>query len=119
MTSIPEGSAKIRVDEDGFLVDGHDWDEKTMEELARKEGIDKLSSEKIKIIKAMRSHYLKFASFPILAKICKISGSKRRDCLAEEFGNPMLAWKLAGLPKPAGIFYTSFDGRHYSANPFY
>jgi hypothetical protein len=31
----------------------------------------------------------------------------------------MKAWKIAGLPKPPEVFFTSFDGKNYFANPFY
>jgi tRNA 2-thiouridine synthesizing protein E len=113
------GNRDVVLDDDGFLDDENSWDELVAEEIAKKEGLGRLDEQKMKIISAMREHYLKFASWPILAKICKISGNGRRDCLEQEFGNPMLAWKIAGLPKPPNIFFSCLDGEHYTANPVY
>jgi hypothetical protein len=31
----------------------------------------------------------------------------------------MKAWKIAGLPKPQNIFFTSFDKKKFIRNPFY
>jgi len=107
------------VDEEGFLRDSELWDENVAKSIAQKEGVDCLDEAKLQIIKALREHYKQFQSFPILAKICRRAGNRRRDCIDQEFHNPMVAWKIAGLPKPSNIFFTSFDGRHYIANPFY
>jgi hypothetical protein len=35
----------------------------------------------------------------MLSAICK-NVNKPKDCLQEEFYNPLIAWKLAGLPQP-------------------
>lgn len=109
----------IDLDNDGFLCRYEDWDEQVAEEIAHEEGIDHLTDEQREIIKLLRRHYATHESFPILASICKKAGSKTRDCVAREFHNPMAAWKIAGLPKPPNVFFTSFDGDKYIANPFY
>lgn len=107
------------INDEGFLTDIAKWDEKVAHELARQEGLDDLDSEQIEIIKTLRNHYLKHDSFPILASICRKAGSKTRDCVSRKFDNPMTAWKIAGLPKPPNVFFTSFDGKKYIPNPFY
>ena len=113
------GKDNTSLDDDGFIVDRTKWDEHIAQKLAKLEGIDHLDQEQLAIIKTMRQHYDRHGSFPILASICKKAGSISRDCVARKFHNPMLAWKIAGLPKPANIFFTSFDGERYVPNPFY
>ena len=108
----------IKVDGDGFLVNSEDWNETVAEHLAVREGLDDLSEDKLTIVRFMRDYYKKFTSFPILSYVCKhINRSK--DCVAREFVDPMKAWKIAGLPKPPGVFFVSFDGEHFRPNPFY
>ncbi|MGW8193325.1 MAG: TusE/DsrC/DsvC family sulfur relay protein [Desulforhopalus sp.] len=119
MTILTSGNKKIMVDEEGFLEDAERWDEDVARTLAENEGIEKLDDEKFEILKVLREHYKKFKSFPILGKICRNAGGRSKDCINEEFVNPMSAWKIAGLPKPPNIFYTSFDGKKYTPNPFY
>jgi len=38
---------------------------------------------------------------------------KKKECLNNEFVNPMIAWKIAGLPKLDGIHFVAVDGKHY------
>ncbi len=109
----------IRLGEDGFIQDRTQWDENIAQKMARLEGMDHLDQEHLTIIRTIRQHYDQHGSFPILASICRKAGSKSRDCVARKFQNPMLAWKIAGLPKPSNIFFTSFDGKRYVPNPFY
>ena len=119
MTVLTSGNKKIVVDEEGFLDACEKWDRDVARILAEHEGIPQLDDEKFKIVKVLRDHYEKFQSFPILAKICRNVGNRSRDCVNKEFVNPMIAWKIAGLPKPPNIFFTSFDGKKYIPNPFY
>jgi tRNA 2-thiouridine synthesizing protein E len=51
--------------------------------------------------------------------VCKHIHAASRSCVTDEFVDPMKAWKIAGLPKPPQVFFTSFDGKHFAANPFY
>ncbi len=109
----------IRLDNEGFLCDADTWDETVAQTIAAREGIDRLDGEKLQIVKTLRDWYRQHKSFPILANICRKTGSTARDCVAREFVNPMKAWKIAGLPKPPEVFFTSFDGKRYFPNPFY
>ena len=119
METLISGNKTVVVDDEGFLDDSQIWDEDVARMLASHEGIEQLDENKLKIVHSLREHYKKHESFPILGKICKVSGNRSRDCVSEEFINPMLAWKIAGLPKPSNIFYTSMDGKKYIPNPFY
>jgi TusE/DsrC/DsvC family sulfur relay protein len=108
MTMIKEKRISFEIDEEGFQVDTDDWNEETARILARQEGIDDLTDEKLAIVKFLRDYYYKFEAFPILNYVCK-NLKQSRGCLNEEFINPMKAWKIAGLPKLDGIHFVSVD----------
>ena len=111
MTPISEKKESILIDDEGFLVKTDDWDESTAQILAKQEGIDELTDDRMEIIKFLRSYYRKFDAFPILNYVCK-KVQQPRNCLNEEFIDPMKAWKIAGLPKPEGVHFVSVDSEH-------
>lgn len=119
MGTLTSGNTQVLVDEEGFLSNIENWDEEIAQTLAEHEGITQLSEEKLKIVRFMRDYYFKNHNFPILGNVCRKIGHKSKNCVKEEFINPMKAWKIAGLPKPPNIFFTTFDNKKYSANPFY
>jgi TusE/DsrC/DsvC family sulfur relay protein len=108
---------QIRVDGDGFLADQNDWNEEVALALASQEGIDSLSTEQMEIIRFMREYFLKFKVFPILNNVCRMAHQPKR-CVDEQFADPEKAWKIAGLPKQEGVHFISFDGRHFSMDPY-
>jgi TusE/DsrC/DsvC family sulfur relay protein len=92
----------VEVDEEGYLVNFNHWDEKTACALAEQEGIlDQcpLTAERLAILRFLRDYYKKFNSFPIVQAVCK-NVHQPKDCLKEQFIDPIQAWKIAGLPKP-------------------
>ena len=119
MLNIQCHNTSIEIDEDGFLARPEDWNEEVASLLAEREGISDLGHQKLEILKFLREYYRKFASFPILGYVCKKIHAQSRRCITDEFTDPMKAWKIAGLPKPPQIFFTSFDGKNFAANPFY
>ena len=119
MSKIDCGKKTVEVDQDGFLSKPEDWDEEVAAVLAEQEGIRELNREKMAILVFLREYYQKFSSFPILGYVCKHIHAASRRCVTDEFVDPMKAWKIAGLPKPPQVFFTSFDGKHFAANPFY
>ena len=113
MTTIKEKGLSFQVDEDGFLADTEDWNEKTARIIAKCEGIEDLTEDKLEIVRFLRDYYRKFEAFPILNYVCK-NTNQPRGCVNEEFINPMKAWKIAGLPKPEGIHFVTVDsGEHF------
>lgn len=112
MGEIECAGKKITVDDDGFLIDPDVWDENVAQALAKKEGVEDFTADKMEIVKFMRAYYKKFNAFPILNYVCK-NIHKPRECVSEEFINPEKAWKIAGLPKQAGIHFVAVDGKHY------
>ncbi len=51
----------------------------------------------MEIIEFLRKYYRKFNAFPIVNYVCKHVG-QNQECRNNEFVNPMIAWKAAGLP---------------------
>ncbi len=90
---------KAPVDDAGYLVNFDDWDEGIAEVLSERAGVGKLTPEKLDALKFIREHYRKYNFFPILGAVCR-NIHKPKDCVQEEFLNPLLAWKIAGLPRP-------------------
>ncbi len=90
---------RIVLDEEGYLVDSREWNEETAQALAAQEGVGELSADKIAALKFIREYYERYHFFPILNAVCKHI-HKPKDCVQEDFLNPLLAWKIAGLPRP-------------------
>ena len=102
MPTIESNGVRVEVDGEGYLVNFDDWNEKVACHLADQEGVSKecpLSDEKMEILRFMREYYQKFESFPILRAVCK-NVHQAKDCTYEQFPDPIVAWKIAGLPKP-------------------
>lgn len=102
----------IETDPEGYLVNIDDWSENVAQFLAGKEGLEELNEEMLEVIRFLRSYYKKFHAFPILNYVCK-NIHQPRECVSEEFMNPEIAWKIAGLPKLDGIHFVSVDGKNY------
>lgn len=100
MKTIEYSGTMVNVDDEGYLVDFEDWDENVACALAEREGIGLPAKDQMDIMKFMRDYYRKFSSFPILNAVCR-NVHQPNDCTYEQFPDPMKAWKIAGLPKPA------------------
>lgn len=90
---------KIALDEGGYLANFDEWDETVAAALAEREGIVPLTDDKLTALKFIREYYKKYNFFPIVNAVCKYV-HKPKDCVHEDFMNALVAWKLAGLPKP-------------------
>jgi TusE/DsrC/DsvC family sulfur relay protein len=112
MGEITVAGKKIALDEDGFLINQDDWNHEVAREIAKQVDIAPLDDEQLEIIEFMRNYYKKFNAFPILNYICK-HVDQPKQCVNNEFINPMKAWKIAGLPKLGGVHFVSVDGKNY------
>jgi tRNA 2-thiouridine synthesizing protein E len=112
MDELECAGRKIQIDNEGFLVNQDDWNKNVAMELARREGFDILSDDQFEIIEFMRNYYRKNKAFPILNYVCK-NIHEPRNCVNEEFIDPMKAWKISGLPKLDLVHFVSVDGKHY------
>lgn len=96
---------KIDVDDEGFLVNFDDWNEKVACALADREGVSKtcpLTKDKMDILKFIRDYYKKYESIPIVRAVCK-NVHQPKECEYVQFPNPIITCKLAGLPKSATV----------------
>ena len=102
MPTIDYNDITINVDDEGYLLNREEWDEKVACGLTQiVEDVDEcdLTDERIEILKFMRDYYKRFESFPIVRHVCK-NVHQENECLYEQFIDPLKAWKIAGLPKP-------------------
>lgn len=99
MSIIEHNGMKINLDEDGFLLNVEEWDEKIAGVLAEREGIGKLTEDRLDILKFIREYYMKHNFFPIVRYVCK-NVHQPKNCVSENFMSPVKAWKIAGLPNP-------------------
>lgn len=99
MPIIEHDGKKVELDEDGFLVNLEDWNEKVSAVLAEREGIKILTEDMADILSFMREYYRKYNFFPIVRYVCR-NVHQPRNCVNDKFLNPVKAWKIAGLPNP-------------------
>ncbi len=99
MPLLDSKQKKIEVDEDGCLLHFDDWDEEVAQSLAAREGIEELGPDRLNMLKFIRWYYQTYDYFPIINQICK-QVHEAKGCITEKFINPLIAWKIAGLPHP-------------------
>lgn len=100
MPTIEHKGQKINIDDEGYLLNLDDWNEDIACALAEREGIEELTKEKLDILRFIHEYYKRYNFFPILNAVCK-NVHQPKNCVTEQFMDPLTAWKLAGLPKPS------------------
>ncbi|MEW6419919.1 MAG: TusE/DsrC/DsvC family sulfur relay protein [Nitrospirota bacterium] len=103
MPVIKVGGSKVELDDEGYLINFNDWNEKVACAIAEREGVSKtcpLTKERMEIIKFMREYYKKFNDFPLPTAVCR-NLHQPSKCVVERFIEPIKAWKIAGLPRPS------------------
>jgi tRNA 2-thiouridine synthesizing protein E len=74
MPTIEYNDITINVDDEGYLLNAEEWNEKVACGLTQTvEDVDEcdLTDERIEILKFMRDYYNRFESFPIVRHVCK------------------------------------------------
>jgi len=102
MPTIEYNDLTIKVDDEGYLLNLDDWNERVACALTHTvEDVDEcdLTDDRMEILKFMRDYYRRFEAFPIVRQVCK-NVRQQNACLYEQFIDPIKAWKIAGLPKP-------------------
>jgi TusE/DsrC/DsvC family sulfur relay protein len=99
MTVIEYSDKKVELDDQGYLIHFDEWSREVACAIAEREGIEELTDEKIDILEFIRDYYRKYNFFPVMHAICK-NVHQKKDCVSEQFMNPIMAWKIAGLPNP-------------------
>lgn len=103
MPIFEQGEVKINVDEDGFMEEPDQWNEKVALALASTEGVDNLTENHWKVVNYLREYYQKYGIAPMIRKLCKETGFSLKE-IYEMFpsGPAKGACKVAGLAKPTG-----------------
>lgn len=103
MATFTHGDVSIGVDEDGFILEPTEWNEKVAAALASTEGVDTLTDEHWKVVNYLRNYFLQFGVAPMIRKLCKETGCDLKTIYALFPSGPAKgACKVAGLPKPTG-----------------
>jgi tRNA 2-thiouridine synthesizing protein E len=93
---------QFNLDDDGFLIDVDKWDIDIAKELARRQNLE-LTSDHWMLITAVRHHYDIKGVVPTYQDILGRTGLRKED-MFRLFPSGRLrgAYRLAGVPKPAG-----------------
>ncbi|HEY4894560.1 MAG TPA: TusE/DsrC/DsvC family sulfur relay protein [Solirubrobacteraceae bacterium] len=103
MTSRMLAGATVEVDAEGFMLDAGQWNEQVAEEIARENGVERLTDRHWQVVNFMRDAYLSDGQAPSIRALGKTSGVPIKE-LYELFpkGPAKLAAKVGGIPKPRG-----------------
>ena len=114
MAEIEYHSQNVPVDEGGYLERMDDWNEEIACVLARQAGVAEdcpLTREQLEILRFMRQYFKKFSSFPVLRALCK-NVRQGKNCTYEQFPDPIVAWRIAGLPRPTTEVFSLIKHSH-------
>ncbi len=103
MSTVTLAGSPVEVDAEGYLLDAEQWNEQMAAEMARDNGIDRLTDRHWQVINFMRKTYMETGSAPSIRSLGKTSGVPIKE-LYELFpkGPAKLAAKIGGIPKPRG-----------------
>lgn len=99
MAVIEYSGGTVEVDDDGYIVNFEDWNDRVACALAEKEGIEELTKDKIDILKFLRQYYKDYGSYPVFGAVC-LNVNQPKECVTDKFVDPVKAWKIAGIPNP-------------------
>jgi dissimilatory sulfite reductase related protein len=93
----------FNIDEDGFIDNFENFNEKWIQLVKKEEGIDELNDEHKMVINVLQDYYKKNGIAPMVRILSKLTGFKLKH-IYELFpsGPGKGACKMAGLPKPTG-----------------
>lgn len=95
----------LDLDEEGFLRHPDIWNENVAQLLAQEEVPEGLTEEHWRVIKHLRDYYLEFGIPPPVAKLRKDTGfNLKRIYGLFSSGLGKGAVKIAGLPRPPGLY---------------
>ncbi|HEX7343355.1 MAG TPA: TusE/DsrC/DsvC family sulfur relay protein [bacterium] len=103
MPTFEWNDVKIGVDEDGFIEEADQWNERVALALASTEGVSELTQNHWKVVTYLRDYYKQFGIAPMIRKLCKETGFSLKEIYDLYPSGPAKgACKVAGLPKPTG-----------------
>ena len=103
MALFEHGDVKIEVDEDGFIEEPDQWDEKVAAALASTEGVEELTENHWKVIEFCRESATENGSAPTLRQITTGTGITTKELFAlYPKGPAKKVARISGLGKPEG-----------------
>lgn len=95
--------AQDSLDPEGFLKEMSNWSREVAEELARRNDMPELTEDHWRVIEFVRYYYRKHGRGPMVVAISKDTGMTTRQ-ICDLFPCNVVrgAYRLAGLPRPAG-----------------
>jgi tRNA 2-thiouridine synthesizing protein E len=98
LTELP-----VRVNEEGFMLDPHEWNKDIAEQIAMQEGISSLSEAHWKVIDFCRREGLASGKAPTLLTIINGAGIPTKDLFSLfPKGPAKKVARISGLGKPEG-----------------
>ena len=105
MNAQQTAEPEVTYDEDGFLQTISEWSPEVAKVLAEKNEIGPLDERHWRVIEFVKQYYRDFGVGPPVLKICRATGLTRQEvCALFPCGVVRGAYRLAGLPRPAGCF---------------
>ena len=87
-------------DEDGFLINPAQWDDRTAEYIARMDGLHRLTREHWAVIHALRDHYIRYGAVQGKHSLQHVSHLKKGD-IDRLFNHDFReACRIAGISNP-------------------
>jgi tRNA 2-thiouridine synthesizing protein E len=86
-------------DEDGFLAEPDTWTPALAEELARQDGIARLTAKHREAIDLVRGRYFTIGALPVMRLVCRAAGLDPHKA-HHLFSSCRSLWRIAGLPNP-------------------
>ena len=103
MAEEAKQAGKPEFDEQGFLKMMTGWDPAIVEELAKEIKLGPLTDDHWKVIEFVKGYYEEHSTGPSVVRIGKATGLHSGDiCRLFPCGVVRGAYRLAGLPRPAG-----------------
>ncbi len=101
MSLFEKGKIRVDLDDQGFMLDADQWNDKVAEALALDEGIEELSEDHWKIIDFLREFQEEHDKAPMIRVLCRETGFTLMY-IYELFENGPAkgACRVAGLPRP-------------------
>lgn len=87
------------LDEEGFLINHHDWSIELAQQIALSHGIKALTSAHIRVILFLRNDCNRYLFIPPPRLVCRRLQMEGYD-IKGLFGNCLNVWQIAGLPYP-------------------
>ncbi len=101
MSLFEKGKVRIDLDDQGFMLDPDQWNDKVARALAQDEGIEELTDDHWKIIDYLRDFHEEKETAPMIRVLCRETGFTLMRIYELYANGPAKgACRVAGLPRP-------------------